>query len=314
MKYFTDFLSAVVGALVAAPVFTLWFCLLLPLALSPFGVALSTGFNRERWTQEIGGIGNFRRIVVVGVMGLGMFRMKHTTPGFCCRTLLLPVILLTSFALEALGQANVQGQWSTLPYLMPINPIHVALLHNGKILIVAGSGACGPAHSFCPSGPPYGPANGAGAAIWDPSSRGFTQLTVNWDMFCNGMVVLPDGRAFIDGGTLQYHPFKGVPNSSIFEPSSNVFTDAQNMAHGRWYPTVLTLGDGRIMAFSGLAETGLTNSSVEIYTVGLGWGQEYQAGFIPPTYPRLHLLPSGNVFYTGGMSSALLIRRPPLGH
>ncbi len=231
--------------------------------------------------------------------------MKHATPGFCCRTLLLPVILLTSFALEALGQANVQGQWSTLPYLMPINPIHVALLHNGKILIVAGSGACGPAHSFCPSGPPYGPANGAGAAIWDPSSRGFTQLTVNWDMFCNGMVVLPDGRAFIDGGTLHYHPFKGVPNSSIFEPSSNAFTGAQNMAHGRWYPTVLTLGDGRIMAFSGLAETGLTNSSVEIYTVGLGWGQEYQAGFIPPTYPRLHLLPSGNVFYTGGMSSAL---------
>jgi hypothetical protein len=231
--------------------------------------------------------------------------MKHSTLGSCCRTLVLPVILLTSFALEALGQANVQGQWSTLPYVMPINPIHVALLYNGKILIVAGSGNCDPAHSYCPSGPPYGPANGSGAAIWDPSSGGFTQFTVDWDMFCNGMVVLPDGRAFIDGGTLQYDPFKGVPNSSIFDPSSNVFTDVQNMAHGRWYPTVLTLGDGRIMAFSGLEETGVTNSSVEIYTVGLGWGQAYQAGFTPPTYPRLHLLPSGKVFYTGGMSSAL---------
>ena len=199
----------------------------------------------------------------------------------------------------------MQGQWSTLPYGTPINPIHVALLYNGKILIVAGSGNCDPAHSYCPSGPPYGPANGSGAAVWDPGSGGFTQFTVNWDMFCNGMVVLPDGRAFIDGGTLQYDPFKGVANSSIFDPSSNVFTDLQNMAHGRWYPTVLTLGDGRIMAFSGVDETGVTNSSVEIYTVGLGWGQEHQAGFTPPTYPRLHLLPNGNVFYTGGMSSAL---------
>ncbi|HKT68086.1 MAG TPA: hypothetical protein VJP83_01555, partial [Terriglobales bacterium] len=32
------------------------------------------------------------------------------------------------------------GQWSTLPYTMPINPIHAALLHTGKVLIVAGSG------------------------------------------------------------------------------------------------------------------------------------------------------------------------------
>src|ERR1700746_2474046 len=32
------------------------------------------------------------------------------------------------------------GQWSTLPYTMPINPVHAALLHTGKILITAGSG------------------------------------------------------------------------------------------------------------------------------------------------------------------------------
>ena len=42
------------------------------------------------------------------------------------------------------------------------------------------------------------------------------------------------------------------------------------MAHGRWYPTVTTLGDGRVMTFSGLHETGGTNTAVEIYTAGLG--------------------------------------------
>jgi len=46
----------------------------------------------------------------------------------------LLLILLTSGCLcpYAMGQAQAQGQWATLPYTMPINPIHVSLLHNGK--------------------------------------------------------------------------------------------------------------------------------------------------------------------------------------
>ena len=119
-------------------------------------------------------------------------------------------------------------------------------------------------------------------------------------MFCNGMIVLPDGRAFIDGGTLAYDPFKGSVKSSIFDPATNAFTDAQNMAHGRWYPTVLTLGDGRIMTFSGFLETGeTTNTTVEFYTVGSGWSSPVSAPFTPDLYPRLHVLPNGKVFYSG---------------
>ena len=71
------------------------------------------------------------------------------------------------------------------------------------------------------------------------------------------------------------------------------------MAHGRWYPTVTSLGDGRVMTFSGLNETGGTNTSVEIYTAGTGWSPEYPAGWTPPLYPRMHLLPDGRVFYSG---------------
>ena len=53
------------------------------------------------------------------------------------------------------------------------------------------------------------------------------------------------------------------------------------------------------MAFSGTNENGVTNTAVEIYTVGSGWSQQYTANFTPPLYPRLHLLPNGNVFYSG---------------
>ena len=119
-------------------------------------------------------------------------------------------------------------------------------------------------------------------------------------MFCNGMVVLPDGRAFINGGTLEQNPnFTGSQQSAVFDPSTNTFTDVQNMAHGRWYPTVTTLADGRVMTFSGVDENNNTNTTVEIYTVGSGWSTPYSAGWTPPLYPRMHLLPNGKVFFTG---------------
>ena len=32
---------------------------------------------------------------------------------------------------------HTDGQWVTLPYLMPVNPISTTLLHDGRILIVS---------------------------------------------------------------------------------------------------------------------------------------------------------------------------------
>jgi hypothetical protein len=53
------------------------------------------------------------------------------------------------------------------------------------------------------------------------------------------------------------------------------------------------------MTFSGLTETGATNTTVEIYTAGSGWSQEFSADWTPPLYPRMHLLADGRVFYSG---------------
>jgi hypothetical protein len=145
-------------------------------------------------------------------------------------------------AVVAAAQANVQGQWTTLPKAVPINPIHATLLTNGQVLVVAGSGNCPPSQAGCPSSQPYGPPNGSGALLLDPvSGQTLEQFTVSWDMFCNGAVMLQDGRVLIDGGTIQYDPFRGAANASIFDPATNTFIDVQPTAHGRWYPTLLTL-------------------------------------------------------------------------
>ena len=233
--------------------------------------------------------------------------MKPTMPATLRSVTLVVSILLSTFVPMAIGQANVQGQWSTLSYTMPINPIHAALLHNNKILVVTGSGNCPASQSGCPSGPPYGPSNGSGALLLDPVSGSITQFSVNWDMFCNGMIVLPDGRAFINGGTINYSPFEGALTSAIFDPSTNLFTNTTNMAHGRWYPTVTVLPSGQVMTFSGFDENGeITNTAVEIYTVNSGWSPQYTANWTPPLYPRMHVLPSGNVFYSGETSTTRL--------
>ena len=60
-------------------------------------------------------------------------------------------------------------------------------------------------------------------------------------MFCNGMVMLSTAASFVNGGNLQYDPFHGQPKNAAFDPATGLFTDLQNMAHGRWYPTVTTL-------------------------------------------------------------------------
>src|SRR6476659_15564 len=103
-----------------------------------------------------------------------------------------------------LAQASVQGQWRTLPLLMPINPIHIAVTYDGKVLIVAGSGNVRTETNFR-------------AAVWDLQANTITTQPVVWDMFCNAMVALPDGRILINGGNLQYDPFHGQPRSSLFD-------------------------------------------------------------------------------------------------
>src|SRR5581483_8621342 len=200
---------------------------------------------------------------------------------------LLATTLLCMTAVSVMGQAPpASGTWTTLSYPMPINPVHVALLHTGKVLIVYGSGNDPNNHNLQ-------------AALWDPNTGTITTQKVGWDMFCNGMVVLPDGRPFVFGGTFQYDPFYGEKRTSIYDPSTGQFTDKQTMAHGRWYPTGTVLGDGRVMVFSGLDENGSTNKNVEIYSVSSGWSSQYTASWTPPTYPRMHLLPNGTVFYSG---------------
>jgi hypothetical protein len=193
------------------------------------------------------------------------------------------------------------GVWTILPTAsnMPVNPVHAAVMHTGKVLIIEGKQT-------------------KQGAIWDPATRTASTIPVPYTMFCDAMVVLPDGDPFVVGGTNLFPPpkFTGTNQCAAYNPLAGPlgsFSVKTPMKEGRWYPTAIVLSDGRVMAFAGNDEAPDINNSVEFFTAdptggpGSWSGQFFDTLFNPPLYPRLHLLPDGRVFYS--MSDVTLTSR-----
>jgi hypothetical protein len=78
-------------------------------------------------------------------------------------------------------------------------------------------------------------------------------------------------------------------------PDTGAFAATASMAHARWYPTAVSLSDGRVLAFSGGHPIA---AEVEVYD-GTNWAPVTGADrTFEELYPGLHLLPSGEIFYT----------------
>lgn len=168
-----------------------------------------------------------------------------------------------------------EGSWERLPD-SPIFIVHAAMLHTGKVLLWAGTAEVGdPLES----------------RVWDPVTGIMTTQTYTQDLFCAGHAFLSDGRLCIAGGA----PSGVLRSTHIFDPVAETWTRVADMNQARWYPTVLTLPDGRIFAASGSGA-----NQVEIYDPAAdSWQLVLGAGRVfPELYPSLHLLPSGQIFYS----------------
>ncbi|MFG2624760.1 galactose oxidase-like domain-containing protein [Streptomyces sp. NPDC048473] len=93
------------------------------------------------------------------------------------------------------------GHWDFLdiPSEYRINTIHAALLHTGKVLLVAGSG--NNRKNF--------DAKSFRSVLWNPKTDEFKNVPTPKDMFCSGHTQLPDGKLLIAGGTRRYEKLKG---------------------------------------------------------------------------------------------------------
>jgi hypothetical protein len=205
------------------------------------------------------------------------------------------------------------GQWQLLPFHSGVLAVHAALLPQGKVLFFAGSGSS--ATRF--NAPDFGNmADGIfTSVVWDPAAappnnffHPATLFAPNhrpFDFFCGGHAFLADGRLLSAGGTGHYNPFEGRKDATVFNVASQSWSFVKSMAHGRWYPTLITLGDGRALAATGLTEdaTNPHNNTLEIYDPAANtWQVLHFDGTFPglPLYAHLFQLADGRIFFDGG--------------
>lgn len=143
------------------------------------------------------------------------------------------------------------------------------------------------------------------------------------DLFCSNQVHLYDGRVLSVGGTSYYYDpgvsaggygpneLAGLKSARFFDPATNRWKQTGGMSYGRWYPATVTLPDGKVLAASGVSkllkpayydrptDSGRNVTQTEVYDPRAGtWKlNPPSADKSLPLYPRLHLLPNGNVYF-----------------
>lgn len=94
--------------------------------------------------------------------------------------------------------------------------------------------------------------------------------------------------------------FQGIRDAYEFDPVAEKYIKVDPMNEARWYPTLTTLSDGKVLSVSGLDDIGqLVPGKNEVFDP-----KTKQWTYTPtvrqfPTYPALFLMQSGKIFYSG---------------
>lgn len=177
------------------------------------------------------------------------------------------------------------GDWSE-PFALPLIAIHAAMLPTGKVLLFSAEHGVPGIHGW----------------LLDPVSLALQNVPppAPWNPDCAGHSFLSDGRLLVAGGTLGFNPTRGPKSAYIFDPFTEQWIQIEDMRAGRWYPSNITLPDGRVITISGLNDTdGALNSDVELWDPKGTNNWQLLGQKAVPYYPYLHVLSNGFVFRSG---------------
>ncbi|KUL79489.1 MULTISPECIES: kelch motif-containing protein [unclassified Streptomyces] len=94
--------------------------------------------------------------------------------------------------------------------------------------------------------------------------------------------------------------FQGIRDAYEFDPVAEKYIKVDPMHEARWYPTLTTLGDGKILSVSGLDDIGqLVPGKNEVYDPKTKKWTYLDKTRQFPTYPALFPLLNGKIFYSG---------------
>jgi galactose oxidase len=193
----------------------------------------------------------------------------------------------TAVNLQPLPPEATTGEWDAPVQWGTIVPLHMALLPTGKIL------AWGREELDGSMGQPR---------LWDPTSGSpegmAVEVAADTMLFCAGHALMADGKLMVSGG----HKLddRGLDVTNIFDPATETWeTGLPKMAKGRWYPTVTTLGDGRLVTVAGKDTTKTVVRIPEIWEDN-HWVQLPGASLTLPYYPRDFVDPKNGLVFMSG--------------
>lgn len=197
------------------------------------------------------------------------------------------------------GSACAKGVWQVMPFETPVRGIHAAVLHNGNVLLVAGSG----------NDPDAFAAGTFTSAVYQPQTGTFVNVPTPADLFCSGHTQLPDGRVLVMGGNKDYpaadgsHGYKGLDASYLFDPATNTYQATNKMNDGHWYPSATALGNGDVISLGGLGPDSGGTVATEYFSNAqqrwLALWEANQTWSFWGLYPSMMLMQDGRLFYTG---------------
>jgi YVTN family beta-propeller protein len=192
---------------------------------------------------------------------------------------------------EATGSPAEVGRWGDI-LDWPLVAVSMANLPDGRILTYSGS-----ERRTWPT------TERTFSAVWNPETGSFTEnLHQGHNMFCAAMSMTDDGRVLVNGG----RNAGNSPWTSVFDYRDSQWQTIENMASGgRWYPSTLTMGDGRIMTAMG-SSTNVRNP--DVWDPDQGWSVLNGIDFLSMrtrnnqrgrenVFPLLSLAPNGNVYH-----------------
>jgi hypothetical protein len=210
-------------------------------------------------------------------------------------------------AAAANPQAATLGQWSTPGDLCP--PDHACTVGGAAAVLPGGTFPAGTVLFFFWKGFNTGGKNSM-AVLLQPNSGIVTDVTLPFpvEMFCSGLSIMPNGQLLTTGGeeSDSVTPIAGPYWTTIynpFSPLSSAWSWGPDMNYPRYYPTTIEMGDGTQLEFSGDDRNGDPVPVLESYNyITNKWRVLPPSADMPTVtlhvsaYPRLVLLPSGNVF------------------
>ena len=183
--------------------------------------------------------------------------------------------------------ADQMGRWSP-PFEIATVGVHAMVLHTGEVLLVHGRNGT----------------NGTVAKLWDPATGIVTDASyaAPHNLLCAGFSFLPTGEVFFTGGTIWGGSGTyGSAQTAIFDPGSRSWRAGPTMAQARWYPTNVSLPDGRVLIFAGKINPTVTADTVERYDPSTNAliTLPATATMKMAAYPRMFLRADGSIIRVG---------------